>query len=241
MFVNYAHRGASHYAPENTLSAFYLGIQQGANGIETDIRRTRDGQLVLFHDATLERVAGISGGVGDYTLKQLSGFWIRGDEGKRFTPDRIVTLEQFLYLFAHRDLTFALEFKDSGVEADTLKLVDKYRIREKCIFTSFQYEHLVRMRELDPDVSIGYLTSRTDDEVFKLLRDIHGNQLCLKAETLTPSLVARCRDEGFGVRAWGVSDLTLMAHVCQCGADGGMTVNFPDKLTALLEKSRHPM
>ena len=238
MFINYAHRGASHYAPENTLSAFYLGIQQKANGIETDIRRTKDGHLVLFHDDTLDRVAGVSGGVGDYTLKQLSAFWIRGDESKHFTPDRIVTLEQFFYLFAHRDLTFALEFKDKDIEADTLNLVDKYRIREKCIFTSFQYDNLIRLRELDAAVSIGFLTSRTDDEIFKMLRDIRGNQLCLKAETLTPELTSRCRREGFEVRAWGVSDLTLMAHVCQCGADGGMTVNFPDKLTALLEKSK---
>ncbi|MBS1484153.1 MAG: glycerophosphodiester phosphodiesterase, partial [Clostridium sp.] len=63
MFINYAHRGASAYAPENTLSAFYLGLEMGANGIETDIRRTKDGQLVLFHDATLEQAAGLQGGV----------------------------------------------------------------------------------------------------------------------------------------------------------------------------------
>ena len=50
LFINYAHRGASAYAPENTMSAFLLGIKQGANGIETDVRRTKDGVLVLFHD-----------------------------------------------------------------------------------------------------------------------------------------------------------------------------------------------
>ena len=50
--INYAHRGASEYAPENTLSSFYLGLLQGANGIETDIQRTKDGVLVLFHDDT---------------------------------------------------------------------------------------------------------------------------------------------------------------------------------------------
>ena len=55
--INYAHRGASEYAPENTFSAFYLGLEMGADGIETDVRMTRDGKLVLFHDGVLDRVA----------------------------------------------------------------------------------------------------------------------------------------------------------------------------------------
>ena len=54
--INYAHRGASEYAPENTMSAFYLGLIYGADGIETDVQRTKDGELVLFHDDTLDRV-----------------------------------------------------------------------------------------------------------------------------------------------------------------------------------------
>ena len=58
MFVNYAHRGASEYAPENTMSSFYLGVEMKADGIETDVRRTNDGVLVLFHDTTLQRVMG---------------------------------------------------------------------------------------------------------------------------------------------------------------------------------------
>jgi len=60
-FVNYAHRGASQYAPENTLSAFYLGLAMGANGIETDVQKTKDGVLVLFHDNSLTRVTGAGG------------------------------------------------------------------------------------------------------------------------------------------------------------------------------------
>ena len=71
-FVVYAHRGASEYAPENTMSSFYLGLHMGANGIETDVRRTKDGTLVLFHDATLDRVCGVSGELTDYTYEELT-------------------------------------------------------------------------------------------------------------------------------------------------------------------------
>lgn len=107
MFINYAHRGASAYAPENTLSAFYLGIQMGANGIETDIHRTKDGILVLFHDDSLERVTEKTGLVGEYTYQELKEILIYGNSEYGFRPDRIVSLETFLYLFGHLDLTFA--------------------------------------------------------------------------------------------------------------------------------------
>ena len=76
-FINYAHRGASEYLPENTMFAFYTGIYMGANGIETDIQRTKDGILVLFHDDTLTRVTGESGSIGDYTLAELQNFSVR--------------------------------------------------------------------------------------------------------------------------------------------------------------------
>jgi hypothetical protein len=69
-FVNYAHRGASTYAPENTFLAFYTGIYMGANGIETDVKMTKDGVLVLFHDSTVTRLTGAEGSVSDYTLEE---------------------------------------------------------------------------------------------------------------------------------------------------------------------------
>ena len=70
--INYAHRGASEYAPENTMAAFCMGVEMGANGIETDVQRTRDGVLVLFHDATLMRTAGLDRRVCDMSWAELS-------------------------------------------------------------------------------------------------------------------------------------------------------------------------
>ena len=76
-FVNYAHRGASEYLPENTMLAFYTGIYMGANGIETDVQRCKDGTLVLFHDDTLLRVTGEAGSVEDYTFPELQSGWLQ--------------------------------------------------------------------------------------------------------------------------------------------------------------------
>lgn len=109
-FVNYAHRGASEYLPENTLLAFYTGIYMGANGIETDVQRAKDGTLVLFHDDTLLRVTGQPGSVEDYTFAQLQQFSVT----KNGYSDKIVSLEDFLQHFAFRDITFATELKGFG-------------------------------------------------------------------------------------------------------------------------------
>ena len=117
MFINYAHRGASEYEPENTLSAFYAGVAMGANGIETDIQRTKDGILVLFHDDTLKRVTGADGGIGDYTYEELLRFTVHNKACDRF--DKIPTLESFLTYFGWRDLTFAIDLKMDGVAEQT--------------------------------------------------------------------------------------------------------------------------
>ena len=228
-FVNYAHRGASEYMPENTLLSFYMGLSMGANGIETDVQRTKDGVLVLFHDDTLARVTGAEGSVCDYTFHQLQQLWVT----KGSHRDKIPSLEDFLRHFAPLDLTFAIELKSAGVEEDTANLLRKYHLEKKAIVTSFHFDFIKNFRRFAPEFQIGYLTKATDDETIARLRSIGGEEICPMAETLTPDLTQKWHGLGLRVRAWGVKNEELMRHVCACGSDG-MTVNFPDKLTAFL-------
>ena len=116
--INYAHRGASEYAPENTLSSFYLGLLQGANGIETDVQKTKDGVLVLFHDDTLDRVSNKQGKLCDYTWNELKNIEIYGNCTTGFY-DRIVTLREFLERFSQYDINFAIELKGADVEEES--------------------------------------------------------------------------------------------------------------------------
>ena len=230
-FVNYAHRGASEYLPENTLLAFYAGIYMKANGIETDVQRTKDGILVLFHDDTLLRVTGQPGSVEDYTFDQLQQF----DVQKNGFTDKIVSLEDFLRHFAFRDITFAIELKGSGVEKDTADLLRKYGLEKKAVVTSFELEYLKNFRAYAPEFQIGYLTQSTDDSTLEALKAMDAEEYCPEAHLMTPELVAKWHAMGFRVRAWGVYNPDLMRHAYACGADG-MTVNFPDLLTAHLKQ-----
>ena len=230
-FVNYAHRGASSYAPENTMFSFRLGLEMGANGIETDVQRTSDGVLVLFHDDTLARVTGQPGSVKDYTYAELQEFAV----SVHGQSDRIPTLEEFLQEFGHLDLTFAIELKQPFTEADTVAMLEKYSMQDKTVITSFQLECLMRARAAAPHYRLGYLAKDLNPLTEPVMEAIGIREICPEAPLVNAALVEDFHKKGYSVRAWGVANEDLMKAVYDAGADG-MTVNFPDKLTAYMRK-----
>ena len=230
-FVNYAHRGASSYAPENTMSSFHLGLKMGANGIETDVQRTKDGVLVLFHDDTIRRVTGQDGAIQDYTYEELLQFDVCV-HGKK---DKIVRFQDFLEAFSHLDLTFAIELKEELIEQQTIDMLEQYGMREKTILTSFKIDCLMRAKLYRPDYRTGYLTYGVNALTTKVLNVIGVEQVCPEGSTITKELVDDLHAQGFSVRAWGIANEALMQQVYDAGADG-MTVNFPDKLTEYMSK-----
>ena len=230
-FINYAHRGASDYYPENTEPAFFTGIFMGANGLEMDLQKTADGQLVLFHDETLERVTDGVGKISDFTREEL----LKLDVRKNNTRGKIPTLVEIFESFSMLDLTFAIELKAEGCEGDLYELITRYGCEEKVIVTSFNFEYLKKMREVSGSIRLGLLTSRTDGALISELSEISAYEICPKADTVTPELIKTWHGAGLNVRVWGVTDENLMRRVYDMGVDG-MTVNFPDKLTAYIKE-----
>ena len=230
-FVNYAHRGASEYTPENTFLAFYTGMYMEANGIETDVQMTKDGILVLFHDNTIKRLTGKEGVVADYTLEEFRSFIFE----KNGLKDKIVTFEDFLKQFAFRDITFAIELKQKGIEKQVADLMRKYDVCGKSVVTSFIFECIQEIKEYAPEIRIGLLKHGIDDETIERMKAIEAEEVCPKASELTAEKVDKWHHEGFNVRAWGVGNEEDMKYVYDCMADG-MTVNFPDKLTAYIKE-----
>lgn len=233
-FVNYAHRGASEYTPENTMLAFYTGMYMGANGIETDVQRTKDGVLVLFHDETVDRVTNGSGALADFTLAELQQL----DVTKNGLVDKIVVFEDFLKHFAFRDIVFAIELKGPGVEEETADLLRKYNMLEKTVVTSSELAHLKNFRAYAPEFETGYLAGGNDGlpltpELDKTLLDLGITEICPKVEGMNPDMVKHWHDIGLRVRAWGAFDEELMQKTVDWGTDG-TTCNFPDKLVSYL-------
>ncbi|MFH1639045.1 MAG: glycerophosphodiester phosphodiesterase family protein [Chloroflexota bacterium] len=239
-FMNLAHRGASAYAPENTLAAFCKAIELDASGIETDLQKSSDGVVFLYHDDKLDGKTDRKGYPADYTWEELKQF----DAGTWFSPkyrgERLITFDEFLRFFGGKEIILAIELKAHFTEEEVkgvMKLVDRYQVREKVTMTSFIFENLATTRRVDPTIKIGYLLNEkiTLDTIGQL-KSIGGQQICPNAKELTSQDVLLAKDNGLEVRAWGVGNEELMQHALSCGVDG-MTVNFPDKLNEAL-KSR---
>ena len=227
--INYAHRGASAYAPENTFAAFDLGLAMGANGIETDIQRTRDGTLVLYHDDTLQRLLGVSGSIADRMWDELRGFDL--GQGTAYSGEKIPLLSEFLERFGEKPIHLALELKQPGIEADVLRMLQQYRrADERTVITSFHWQSICCFHELAPSIQTGFLTDRMDDDILQGMKNIGISQFCPRADTLSQGWVHKIRSLGFTIRPWGVATPELMKAMVRLGVDG-MTVNFPDLLT----------
>lgn len=231
-FITYAHRGASEYCPENTLLSFYTGIYMGANGIETDVQMTKDGVAVLFHDDTIERMMKKPGRVADYTYAELRTFPME----RCGRVDYIITLDAFLECFSKMELTFAIELKGEGTEAETARLVEKYNVAHKCIFTSFKMDYLKKMHLVNPSYRLGFLAEpgKIDGDLLEEMKAFGFYEICPYSEDATPENVAYWHSLGLNVRAWGIANEEIMKKAYDNGVDG-MTVNFPDKLLAYIK------
>ena len=231
--INYAHRGCSEFYPENTLYSFYMGLSMKADGIETDIQRTRDGVLVLFHDNDLQRILGIEGRICDFTYAELLAMDFGRYKGPAFAKENIVTLEEFLLHFGRKDLTFALEIKQIGVEKETLAMIRRFQVQDKVIITSFEWESLMNVRAVDPDIRVGYLVEHVTDDLFDRLLAHHIQQVCPHIDAFTPEQFARARAMGLSIRYWGISSPDRMQKAIDMDADG-MTINNPAALSKAL-------
>ncbi|MCI3919101.1 hypothetical protein MO973_02505 [Paenibacillus sp. TRM 82003] len=232
--MNLAHRGASHYAPENTLPSFYKGLEMGANGMETDLRYSKDGVAFLFHDIILDRTTDGSGYPNDYTWKELqqldAGSWF----SSLYEGERLIDLNTYLHTFGRRRIHFVFELKDPGMEKELLSRIREYGLEGNSTVTSFHFEYIETMRRLDSAIRIGQLLHQVDEDALQRLADVKAQQICPKSDFVTPEAVATAKLRGLEVRAWSVRTEELMMHCLASGVDG-MTINFPDKLTAALQ------
>jgi len=188
-----AHRGASMTAPENTLAAFRLALEQGADGIELDVRRTRDGHLVVIHDATLERVAGKPGEVSALPLETLRGLDIGSGE-------RIPTLAEVLAL-AKTHLLVDIELKVAGIEPVVLDLVREAGMEPQVLITSFLEDAVAAVRQAAPHVPAGLLQQWPAPERARAL----GVPVYLpNIGMLSGDLMAACRRTHLRVIPWTI-------------------------------------
>ena len=226
-----AHRGASGYAPENTLAAFRLAEKMGTHEIELDVWLSRDGHLVICHDGKLDRYGHPGLQVADLGLEELLGL----DMGSWFSPyffsgERMMTLESLFTLFRNR-LIYHIEIKElqAGLPEKLLETIAAHRLSERVIVTSFHLEALQAVRRLNASMRTGWLLRADGFTGENIARGKAAGlfQICPPAEQTDPAMVAAAHAEIAEVRAHHVSSVAAAVQAIHAGCDG-FTVNWPD-------------
>ncbi|WP_370636260.1 glycerophosphodiester phosphodiesterase [Cohnella sp. CFH 77786] len=231
-----AHRGASGYAPENTIAAFDLALKMNADLIEFDVQRSKDGKLVVIHDETVDRTTDGSGAVMDLTLEELRGLDAGSWFSDAYAGERIPTLGEVLDRYRGQ-IGFLIEIKSPwlypGIEqqvADELRerVMDEPK-RGEVIVQSFDHAAMRRFHALLPDIPIGLLTFLPEDLTEDKLRDFAefaeyvNPHLSLASGTLTDQI----HSLGMKILPWTVRDKSQVEPLIRMGVDGIIT-DYPD-------------
>lgn len=234
-----AHRGASGYAPENTLAAFRKAAELGARFIETDLHVTRDLHFVAIHDATLERTTNGRGGVHEKTLAELrkldAGSWF----GSEFVGERIPTLDEIFEFSNETDVGFYLEMKTGpglGVSHALVSALRRATDTNRLIVISFDSSILESVLRQEPSLMTGFLFDRRPREAVEQAQRLGVRQLLPRGDLVSHELVIRAHHADLQVVTWTVDAPADLRTVIAAGVDGVMS-NYPDRLIAILKES----
>lgn len=233
----FAHRGARAHAPENTLMAFDLAFDLGAEAIECDVRRTRDGALVIFHDATLQRTTDGVGPIAARTSAELRTL----DAGHRWrVRQRVPTLDETLALVFARERAINLELKAES-EPESLATAEAVALalgalsterRAQVLVSSFTLAAVAHIASLVPGLRVAALYG---ERVWRG-RDLLAPAMELGAEAIhpqvdlvTPTLVRAAHAAGLHVNVWTANRWTTLARLLDWGVDGVFS-DYPERV-----------
>lgn len=212
------HRGAPRAAPENTLRAFRLALEEGADGIELDVQPSADGVPVVLHDDTLDRTTDATGDVA--TLP-----WARIAEA-RAGGEPVPRLEDVVAWAAECGAFLNVELKRPGAEAVSVDLIARAGLRARTVFSSFHAASVAEVRRLDPAADAYLLSDGRASAALREARRVGATGVCLTARHSTPAALAECRRLGLPVIVWTVDRPVRIRGLMNDGVRGVIT-NLP--------------
>ncbi len=225
-----AHRGAAGLAPENTLAAVRLGLDHGAECVEIDIQQTKDGKLIVLHDAAVDRTTNGQGAAADLTWNTISrldaGSWF----GKAFAGESVPLLDQVLELIAPTEATLVIEVKEPerspGITGNLIDSLRRFNAVQRVMVISLNHEWLSEFNHLAPDVATGMIFSwpRSKEAGHEtVLFDYRWTSVLI-----APALVRRVHRQGRQIGVWTVDHVWQMKLMRWLGVDA-VTSNRPDR------------
>lgn len=222
-----AHRGSSYDAPENTMLAFQHAIDETMDYIELDVHETKDGEVVVMHDASLYRTTGINKNIWEVTYDEIKdvdvGSWF-GDK-EEYSLCRIPTLRQVLEL-AKGKIKLNIEIKQGNYEPDLVKsvydLLEEYDYKEDCVITSMKYEVLKEMKSYDTSIRTGYILTMAYGGFYNI-SDVDA--FSINASYVNKSIVDAIHNRGKQIFVWTVNSESAVRNMTAMGVDGVITDN----------------
>ena len=229
----WAHRGASGYAPENTLPAFKMAADMGADGVELDIQLTKDDQIVVCHDERIDRTSNGAGRIQDYTLDELRKFdFCNGN--KAFEGTKIPTMEEVFDLLDPTGLTINIELKTGEIfypqlEEKILELTKRKGWMDRVIFSSFNHYSIMKIKELAPEAKTGFLYADGTLNMPGYAAENQVNALHPAFYNLQyPDFMDDCNMFDIDVNVWTVNSEADLLKCREMGVNAVIT-NYPKK------------
>ena len=224
MVLRIAHRGASDYAPENTLEAFRKAIKLKIEAVEFDVHHTKDGKLIVMHDHNVKRTTDSLGLIHEFSLKELRKFHEPNGES-------VPTLQEVINILKNKCIC-KIDIKDSNITEKVLRAIKDNKIENSVIITSELISVLKKTKNLFPEIKIelgGFQEKRPIKEMIKEVKDIKAEIISPHYSIITKKLVDESHKNGLEVHVWTVDDPKLMKKMIKLGVDG-ITSNYADKI-----------
>ena len=230
-----AHRGYSTAAPENTLPAFQLAIDHGSDRAELDVQMTKDGVVMVTHDASLRRCTGRNANIYDLTYAEVrkldAGRWF----GAAYAGTKIPTLEEVLDLCKSK-IQLNIEIKPNAatpeLEAETVRLIYEKGFENDCVITSQSYETLCKVKELAPEIPTGYILALGVGSYYDLPA---ADFFSVEATFITSGMVQQIHKRGKTVSAWTVNREEDASEMLSLGVDDLIT-DKPEMVQSLIDQ-----
>ncbi|MBP7032508.1 MAG: glycerophosphodiester phosphodiesterase [Chloroflexi bacterium] len=235
----YAHRGASALAPENTLAAFLLALQAGADGIELDVMLSQDKELLVIHDSTVDRTTDGSGKVAEMPLAALRELDAGTRFGEEFRGEKLPTLAEVFETVGGK-MRINVELKNYARPFDDLtrrviKLTEQFHLEESVLLSSFNPINLSKAHNINPKIQRGLLVSPADQRMLGGLGRLFPYQaLHPYYEDVTREMTEQLHARGKQLNTWTVDDPQALLRLRAFGVDG-IICNNPAAARAVLE------
>ncbi len=222
------HRGACGYFPENTLLSIKKAIEMGVDAVEFDVRMTKDGVLILFHDEKLDRLLKIHGRVRERTYDFLRRFTIRGE--------KIPTLEEALQVLKPKNVKVVIEVKEPDTIDKVIDIISRSGIeRDRVLIVSFY--HIILNKVKEKGYKFGAIFVCRPIKLSNMFRDGTPDVILPRKDMIDRDLVNEAHDLGMMVGTWVINDESDLQQVLDLGVDM-VASDYPDRIIKALKQTR---